>query len=265
MQVSSILLLALAGAMVFFGQDNPPGAKPKPDPQATTRTDAPATADPEDGFLAAWLLIGNENEIALAQLAQSRSQDATVKAFAQKMIDDHRQMGQKLQKFASSVGYVAAATTPPTSPPREGEARAKERPAGENVGDPRHNAGGTADSSGRSTPDLTDEGRRAAAEGTGGSIDHVALFQELGKQCLDSSRKEIESKSGAEFDKCYVGMAVGAHMKTNDMLTVFQRHASSDLKFVLAEGQKTVQAHLQHAKELCKNLEGKAHASGGTK
>jgi|SRR5688572_19031111 len=238
MQVSSILLLALAGAMVFFGQENPPGAKPKPDPQATTRTDPPATANQEDGFLAAWLLIGNENEIALAQLAQSRSQDATVKAFAQKMIDDHRAMGQKLQKFASTVGYVAAATTPPTSPPQPaGEARAKER--------------ATSDS--------------GTVSADGGRTDHIALFQELGQQCLDSSRKELEAKSGAEFDKCYVGMAVGGHMKTNDMLTVFQRHASSDLKFVLAEGQKTVQAHLQHAKDLCKSLEGKAHAAGGSK
>ena len=241
MQISSILLLGLVGAMVYFSQENPPGSKPKSDPQATTRTDATATTDQtnqEDGFLAAWLLIGNENEIALAQLAQSRSQDATVKAFAQKMIDDHRAMGQKLQRFASGVGYVAAAKTPPTSPPQPaGEVRAKER--------------ATSDTGTPST--------------SGGGLDHVALFQELGQQCLDSSRKELESKSGAEFDKCYVGMALGGHMKTNDMLTVFQRHASSDLKSVLAEGQKTVQAHLQHAKDLCKSLEGKAHPAAGTK
>jgi hypothetical protein len=53
-----------------------------------------------------------------------------------------------------------------------------------------------------------------------------------------------------------MGMMLGGHMKANDMLTVFQRHASSsELKSLFADGQSTVVAHLRHAKELVKKLE----------
>src|SRR5436190_1043639 len=64
----------------------------------------------------------------------------------------------------------------------------------------------------------------------GGALDIVQLKQQLGQKCLESTRKELESKEGAKFDQCYVGMQVGEHMKMVDTLEVFQQYASSDLK-----------------------------------
>src|SRR5262245_4915998 len=74
---------------------NPQDKVPFPDRTSTKDDD-----QPENAILATWLLTENETEIALAQLAQQRAQDPEVKQFAQKMIDDHRQMMQKLQPFA---------------------------------------------------------------------------------------------------------------------------------------------------------------------
>jgi putative membrane protein len=141
-----------------------------------------------DGILATWLLVDNEDEIALAELASERAENPEVKRFAQKLLADHRRMGQRLEPFASGVG-------------------------------------------------------------AGGAVG------ELDVEGLPSARKELEQKQGAEFDHCFMGMAVGGHMQVNEALTIFRRHASSELESVLAEGQTTVQKHLAQAKELGKKLQ----------
>ncbi len=54
---------------------------------------------------------GGAAEVAMAQLAQQKGSDASVKQFAQGMIDDHTPNNQKLATLASSKGV-----TPPTEP-----------------------------------------------------------------------------------------------------------------------------------------------------
>jgi len=240
------------------GQGDPTQAQPgQRDPTSATG----ASSRMDDGILATWILIENNNEIELSQLAATRASDPEVKQFAQKMVDEHRAMGGKLQTFASVAGYTGssagrapggASNASGTDSGRSAGDGAKPTDGSKPAGDP----GKQADPTDRASPGST----RATASG----IDHVALLQELGSQCLQSARKELEAKSGAEFDRCYTGMALGAHMKVNDQLTVFQRHASPELRSVFAEGQKTVQAHLEHAKQLAKKLEGKSSASPGS-
>ena len=97
-----------------------------------------------------------------------------------------------------------------------------------------------------------------------GAFDHVGLIKDLGAQCLSSSRKELDAKQGAEFDRCFMGLAVVGHMRAHDMLTVFQEYASDPLDEVLGEGQETIGTHLQKAKDGARKLEGKAVAAHGT-
>jgi hypothetical protein len=52
------------------------------------------------------------------------------------------------------------------------------------------------------------------------------------------------------------------HMGMVDKLEVFSRHASPELQAVLQEGLQTAQQHLEHAKQLHKQLEGQAGAEG---
>jgi predicted outer membrane protein len=229
--------------------------KPRTNPPQEPRTGAPmeprtsqdpmrsTSATETDAVLATWLLTANNNEIAVSQIAVQRAQDPEVKQFAQKMVDDHRKLAEKLQPFApTGTSGMFGANRPADDDPRPGS----------DGTDGDHRAGGT-DGTGQGRAHEASSPRSSGA----GHVDHVALLQDLGRQCLETARKELDQKQGAEFDRCYMGMAIGAHMKANDEMIVFQKHASSQLRSVIADGQPTVAAHLQHAKDLARKLEGK--------
>jgi putative membrane protein len=91
--------------------------------------------------------------------------------------------------------------------------------------------------------------------GAMGGADFVSLKRELGQQCLQSGQRELGSKQGAEFDKCYIGMQIAAHQHAVDTLTVFRRHSGDQLGKTIDEGLPVVQAHLDHAKHLMKQLD----------
>ena len=204
------------------------------------------TGERSDDLFASWLLVGGNNEIALAELAQSRAQNPEVKRFAEMMIKDHQELAGKLQQFASATEV------------RGGAAAKNEGPGA----DPKGNQPGQG---GQNRPQ--DTSGIVGASSSRGSVEMVALVDELGAQCLESSRKTLEQKQGAEFDRCYMGMAVGAHKSAKDMMTVFQRHASPELAKLIEDGQRTVSMHLEHAEKLFKQLEGQSdeRAPGNTR
>jgi predicted outer membrane protein len=216
------------------------------------RTSTADDAQPENSILATWLLMENETEIALAQLAQERAQDPEVKQFAQKMIDDHRQMMQKLQPFAppSYTSVVNPGSDPFSTTTRPGETAPVRKPT--DIAERPATPGTETPGQDKGHPESASAGRTPTQQ-----LGYVALLQDLGKQCYSTARQELEKKQGAEFDRCFMGMAIGGHMKVNDEMTVFQRYSEGELKNVIAEGQRTVSMHLQHAKDLAKRLQDK--------
>jgi len=179
-----------------------------------------AEATQTDSFLASWLLVTNKNEVELATLAQQKATDPALKQLAQKVLDDHRQFITKLQPFATADLQGAPGF------------------------------GDRQDDSQRPQP--------ASFASMGDGFDHEALFKELGAKCLQTARKELDAKQGAAFDQTYTAMLVASHSMCNDMLMVFQQHASPAFKTVLGDGQKTVAAHLQSAKAHCEKLQSHA-------
>lgn len=95
----------------------------------------------------------------------------------------------------------------------------------------------------------------------GQPLDTLALKRELGELCKQTFEREFSKKSASEFDKCYLGQQIGAHLHAIDAMKVAHNHASNDLRKVLDEGIQTAQQHLQHAKELAKKLEGQSSGS----
>jgi ferritin-like metal-binding protein YciE len=67
----------------------------------------------------------------------------------------------------------------------------------------------------------------------------------------------LASKDKAEFDRCFVGYQVGAHMQMLDTLKVFQRYASPQLAEAIHDASSKTQQHLQQAEKLLESLEGK--------
>jgi predicted outer membrane protein len=255
--LSKTLLITIAGASTwllcgFQGQAPKPGSpvvqeRAIPADRAVDST-VREGADVEDGILAFWLVVDNKNEITIARLAEQRAQDPEVKQFAARMVADHDKLVQALQPFAGDAGVRGTGTTlGRNSTDRDATARDA---AGR---DANGRDTGTREASSRDPHSPTSTGSNSAA-----GFGHAELIQELGDQCLNSVRTELEQKQGAEFDRCFMGMAIGCHMKANDMLTVFQRHASPEFKNVLVEGQRTVKMHLADAKTLAKKLEGRS-------
>ncbi len=60
--------------------------------------------NPVEHFLATCLLAQNKGEVELSQIALQRTENPEVKQFAQKMIDDHQKMIDKLQPLAMMQG-----------------------------------------------------------------------------------------------------------------------------------------------------------------
>jgi putative membrane protein len=167
-----------------------------------------------DAQLVACLLIGNSNEVAVARIAEQRSENGEVKKFAKQMIEDHSKFIEKLRPFAGQYAHLA-------------------------------DQAGNSAAGGRTS---------ATQTARGGQLNLVELKQRLGQKCLASVRKELESKEGAKFDHCYVGQQVGARMQMVDMLEVFQEYVSPQLRSVLEEGTTTAKEHLDHAKKLAENM-----------
>ncbi len=237
----AIVSLAAGGILATFDQET---SKPTSQTAPTSRQDrsgqeknsAHASAT-SDGYLAKWISVGHNNVIELSRLAESRATDPEVKRFATKMVADHQALTQKLAPFAKlqgRTGMIEAGS--PTDGGRQTDRNPSDRPQGD-----------------RAPSDMNARGN--------GEINHAALFDELGQQCLLSSRKELEAKQGAEFDRCYVGMMLVSHKIDNDALIVFQRHATPELKPVLAEAQTKTEGHLNTAKDFAQRLERKAFAS----
>ena len=236
-------------------QQTPQNQKPTPQSQPSPTRGEPAQASNkhDDAFLANWVLTANNNEVTLSQIAQQMAQSDEVKQFAQKMVTDHQQAATKLQQFTSGPGLG--------SHPVGGLGDEHGNPGSVAGSDNQPGTSGTSGATGQQPARPVEASSGRMGMDLTGNLDHFALITELGRQCLESSRKELEGKQGLDFDRCYMHMAVGMHTGMNDMLTVFQNHASGELRTTLAEAQRAVQMHLEQAKQISKRLDGASPTS----
>jgi len=99
-----LLMIGVAGAQ--------PAAPATPAPPAPSAAPAsPANLSAADKRFVTEAAQGGIAEVQLAQMAQQKTQDGTVKTFAQRMIDDHTPNNEQLVKLATEKGL-----TPPTEP-----------------------------------------------------------------------------------------------------------------------------------------------------
>src|SRR5262245_17818431 len=82
-----------------------------PDAAGSTATNS---ARDLDNYIANCLIIKNEAEIKASEFAEQRAENPKVKQFARQMVDDHRQLVERLQQLVSvgQAGAVRASTTP---------------------------------------------------------------------------------------------------------------------------------------------------------
>jgi predicted outer membrane protein len=232
----------LTAAMIHAQNDpNRPQDPTRREPGSQTGS----TSSQGDRVLAAWLLADNQKEVALAEIARERATNEEVKQFATRMIEDHKMVVNKLKQHAppgstesdqGTQGTRPGETTPSTPRGQEGERSSTQQ--GSRPGETR-----------------SPGGRASPTEGAG-SLDIVSLKRELTQQCIQSARRELESKSGAEFDKCFMFLQIAAHMEAVDTLKVFKNRAGRELAQVITEALPKVEAHLEQARSIAKKVEG---------
>ena len=64
----------------------------------------PGGTSPQDMVFVKTALEGGMAEVQLGQIALQKSNDANVKQFAQKMVDDHTKMGDQMKLLAQQIG-----------------------------------------------------------------------------------------------------------------------------------------------------------------
>jgi predicted outer membrane protein len=212
-----IALMALCGlGMTTFLSAEQPAA------QAQKGRAVAGQAETLDHQFAACVTLANQNEVAAAKIAQQRSKSPEVKSFAQALEKDHQQFITNLERFGGNQFQNRKTWT-------TGQAAAGER---------------------RAEPNSRLAGSQPA---TVEALNQLRL--EMADECLASMQRELSSKEGREFDKCFIGSQIGGHMYLIDELKVLERHASSDLQGTLRTGRETAQKHLDRAKEIMKDIE----------
>jgi predicted outer membrane protein len=199
-----------------------------------------------DQFIATCLLIGNQEEVALAQLAADRAQNENVKQFAQTLIADHQKAIQKLQQHAKpgisleGAGTITATSAVPSAQPGT-------LPSNQIVS----NDSPTARQFSANRVDIDRDPM------AGSSLDQVLhMSQQAAQECLSMTKTMLQEKQGAQFDKAFAGSQIGAHVGMLAKLKASEQHASPELASIIQESQQTVQSHLEQAKQLCEELEG---------
>jgi len=209
-------------------------------------------------FLASCLLLNNKAEIELSELAAQRAQNPQVKEFAQQMIKDHQQMVQQLQPLAG----MQTGATERTSRTVVGEA---DDPNRVRTGDTAADAatpGVDAQSPGATTTTRTDV--RATGGAPNAAIQQLQqIDRQIAERHLEATRSALEEKQGAEFDKAFVGCAIGAHMHMNAALEVIGQQGEGKLSQLAQQAQPKVQQHLDHAKQLMQELDQSATSPTG--
>ncbi|MBA4105218.1 MAG: hypothetical protein C0485_05625 [Pirellula sp.] len=174
-------------------------------------SNAASTAGDLSQQIAACLVLGNQEEVALAEIAQKQAEHPEVKKFAAHMIEQHQQAVTKLEQAVPQVAGLTLAGTDAQTPGNEQNAE---------------------------------------------QAPEIALAKAIKQQCLQLTQKEMSGKQGAEFDKCYIGQQIGAHVGMLAQLRGSKDFANPQLQAVIAEGEQMATKHLEEAKKIMAELEG---------
>lgn len=242
-RICAIAVFALCAASTVLAQeqatkqdrDAAPPAQKQERTALRVSPDGSEAATGLDGPIAACLILGNREEIALAKVARQRAQSPEVKKFAQQLIQEHEQAISQLEKFAPqnvSLELDGQPTEDRTRPERS--ARKAEN---------------NADRPNRDDTARTSEGQD--------DMQHqmLAMQKDIAQRCLALTQRELGEWEGAKFDQAFIGQQTCAHIGMLAKLAGTEQYASSELRSVLAQQQQTVEQHLQHAKQVMQELD----------
>jgi predicted outer membrane protein len=197
-----------------------------------------------DEKLAAWLACGNRAEVELGQLAAQKATHPQVRQFAEMMVKDHTQLLQQLKQINPEIEVADT--------------------AGQQLGQAARQPGQTAREPGQAEQQRLQQqaqqeqqrpGRSQLA--TGGAEDQL---MEIGKRAserkVELTKAYLQDKQGQEFDKCYIGWQIAAHIGMLAELEAMENAGSPQLQQIVSKASQGTEQHLQQAQQIAQTLEG---------
>jgi len=203
-----------------------------------------------DREIASWLLLGNEMEVQLAQLAVKQSQSKQVREFAEMLIKDHGNLINELRPFAPDVPSLAQAGQERTGIREEGQQPAQQQ------GQNRQQQGQQQNQQQAQQNPVGQQGQLGQGQQQGGGLPIIQISYQLAERGLNSIRQELSHKQGSQFDKAFVGLQIHQHMACLNTMEVLRPYASPQLAKVIDQAVPATQSHLQHAKQVMEELSG---------
>lgn len=228
----------------------------------------------------------NHEDVALAQLASQQASDPAVRAYAQQVVTDHRQLGQDLSQLAAQKSLALDSEVTVMAPVAVNSSA--QTSLGSNAVIPL--GGPNSSYSGANMGALTDTptGNRIQAQGTpvspgvtqasanpgsdlqvlattGANMDGATRYQASTTAATtttttsnvwdDRKYRRLARMNGSDFDREYIALAVSAH---EDEVKDFQkksRDASDpDVRAFAARELPTLQSHLDRAQSLAQSM-----------
>jgi predicted outer membrane protein len=237
-----------------------------------------------DHYLLKVLVKANKDEIEMGKLAQQRSTNPEVKQLANQMVQDHTrflstleslkrngqpggnpQAGQ--QPMQRGVGFRGI--VPEGADQQQPQAQQQQQGrAVNNNNNPGQNATG-ANNGNQPANNQTMAGHQGQREHMAGMGGHgtagqfAKIMEDVDRNLQQSMVRELSSKQGAQFDRCFLTGQVFGHMWVVEAMKVFEQNASPQLKPLLQEGLQTSEQHLTHIKSLLAKLDNEPASHAG--
>jgi predicted outer membrane protein len=65
----------------------------------------------------------------------------------------------------------------------------------------------------------------------------ASIDRQIKERCTQASQEELQQKTGAEFDKAYIGSAINAHVHAVAALEVIGKQSQGQLAQIVQEGR----------------------------
>ena len=181
------------------------------------------------------LLLGDQEQVLLGEFAVERAQSPEVKQFAQSMVKSHNEFIAKLERFAPG-----AWTTDDLK--KRAYAVQMEIQGGKGT-----------------LPAAADSDENASKATGAGSQDMAramaAMQQKMAENCLAYTQAELAQVDKDKFDKAYIGQQIFNHVATLAKLRTIASHVSGELRPIIEAQEAAARAHLDEAKNICKQLD----------
>lgn len=212
--------------------------------------------------LAAWLALGNHAEVELGKLAAERSSNADVKAFANKMVEDHTAFLAQLRQFMPALDEQQGPADRGARPDLQRDARpaqpgAQPGAAPAQPDQPRTlpaPAQGAAPAAPRpgAVPAQPQQQAQQAREPHGQMLQIATRAAQIE---LAMTRQLLEKYSGKDFDMAYLGQQIVAHTHMLAVLEAMKNEGPRDFQELVQKGIEVTKHHMSEAQKLARALQ----------